>query len=184
MATWMRWLVLGVLSIVFGLICLANSVAASLAVTAVTGILFLVAGGFQIAAGWQDREDGSKALSIALGALMVLLGASFLLNPLSGTISLALLVTILIAASGVVRLVLSWRMKTTRYFWPMLISGALSILLAALVLANFGTASVTLLGLLLGVELLFNGAGLLVLAFWIRTHPELRRHPGRPTSRG
>ena len=54
----------------------------------------------------------------------------------------------------------------------MLISGALSILLAGYILANFARASVNLLGILLGIELLFNGAGLIVLAFFLRTHPE------------
>jgi uncharacterized membrane protein HdeD (DUF308 family) len=84
-------------------------------------------------------------------------------------ISLALLVTILLAANGMVRLVLAFRMRATRFFWPMLISGALSVLLAMYILANFATASVTLLGILLGVELLFNGAGLIALAFFLRS---------------
>ncbi|MCB1512683.1 MAG: DUF308 domain-containing protein, partial [Hyphomicrobiaceae bacterium] len=110
----------------------------------------------------------NKLFSIALGALMVLVGASFLFNPLSGVISLALLVVIMLAASGAVRIVFSWRMKETPFYWPMLISGALSVLLAAYILANFATASTQLLGILLGVELIFNGAGLIVLGFFIR----------------
>ena len=48
MKMWVKWLILGILSILFGLFVLANPVAASIAVTTLAGILFAVAGGFQI----------------------------------------------------------------------------------------------------------------------------------------
>ncbi|MGV6848498.1 MAG: HdeD family acid-resistance protein [Marinibacterium sp.] len=169
MKAWVIWLILGILSMIFGVFVLSNTVVASLAVTTVTGILFLISGGFQIVAGFTAEGAASKIFAIALGVLMVFLGISFVANPLEGTISLALLVVILLMASGVVRMVFAWRMRTTPFFWPMLLSGALSILLAGYIIANFATASVQILGILLGIELLFNGAGLMVLAFFLRT---------------
>jgi len=169
MSEWVKWLLLGILSIVFGVVVLGNTVAASLAVTTVTGILFLVSGGFQVFAGFSGEGLASKVFAIAMGVLMVVLGFSFLTNPLEGTISLALLVLILLIASGIVRIVFSWRMRSTQFFWPMLISGALTLLLAGYIWANFAAASVMLLGVMLGVELLFNGAGLVIMAFFVRT---------------
>ncbi|QDY71261.1 HdeD family acid-resistance protein [Qingshengfaniella alkalisoli] len=176
MKDWVKWLIVGILSIVFGVFALSNAVAASLAVTAVTGGLFIAMGVVQIIAAFRETSTGSKLLALLLGALMLFLGISFLWNPLEGMISLTMLVTILIAASGITRLFLSWQMKDTQFFWPMLISGALSVLLAAYIFANFAAASVSLLGILLGVELLFNGAGLVVLALFIRTFKN--RHGG------
>ena len=169
MNEWVKWMILGVLSVVFGVIVLGNTVTASMAVTMVTGVLFLVSGAFQLFAGASVEGTGAKVFGIALGLLMAFLGISFIAHPLEGTISLALLVLILLAASGIVRIVFAWRMRSTQFFWPMLISGALSVLLAAYIGANFATASVQILGILLGVELLFNGFGLIVLAFFIRT---------------
>lgn len=169
MKEWVKWLILGILSLGFGVFVLSNTVVASLAVTTVTGILFLISGGFQIVAGFTAEGAASKIFAIALGALMVFLGVSFVANPLEGTISLALLVVILLAASGIVRMVFAWRMRSTTFFWPMLLSGALSVLLAGYIMANFATASIQILGIFLGVELLFNGAGLVVLAFFLRT---------------
>ncbi len=169
MKDWVKWLLLGLVSVVFGVFVLGNAAMASLAVTTLTGALFVLSGGFQIAGGFAAESTGSKVFSILLGVLMVLLGLSFLFNPFEGTISLALLVLILLAASGITRIVFSWRMRNTAFFWPMLISGALSVLLAAYILANFATVGPQLLGILLGVELLLNGAGLIVLSFFIRT---------------
>ncbi|QIE40955.1 HdeD family acid-resistance protein [Meridianimarinicoccus aquatilis] len=168
MAIWTKWLLLGIASVVFGLLALGNAVAASIAVTLVTGLFLTIAGGVQIffAVGTQG---GHKIWALVLGIVTLLLGLSFMINPLEGTISLATLVTVLLFAGGLLRLVLAWSMKQTQYFWPMLISGAMSVLLAGYILANFAAASLSLLGILLGVELLFNGSGLIVLALFVKS---------------
>lgn len=170
MKPWLKWLILGIISVLFGIFALGNAVAASLAVTTVTGVIFVVIGIIQIVAAFSETRTASKVLSILLGVLVALIGLSFLINPIEGTVSLALLVTVLVAASGIIRLVFAWRMRETRFFWPMLVTGALSILLAVYILANFSVASITLLGILLGIELLFNGAGLIAFALSLRAH--------------
>lgn len=169
MKTWMRWLIVGVLSVLFGLFVLANPVAASIAVTTLAGILFAISGGIQLFAGFGEEGGMSKWLGIGLGLLMLFLGMSLMFHPLEGMISLAALVTILIAASGIMRLITALQMRETPFFWPMLLSGALSVLLAGYILANFAEIAPSLLGILLGIELLFNGAGLIALAFFLRT---------------
>ena len=169
MKEWVKWLALGILSIVFGVVVLGNTVVASMAVTTITGAMLLLSGVFQIFGGLSAEGMGSKVLSLAMGALMAFLGLSFLFNPLEGAISLAMLIMILLMASGIVRIVFSMQMRGTQFFMPMLVSGGLSLLLVAYIWMNFATASVSILGVILGVELLFNGAGLVLLAFFIRT---------------
>lgn len=168
MKNWFTWLLLGLLSIAFGIFVLAHPFAASIAVTTLAGILFLVSGVFQTVIGFQQEGAGPKLLGIALGLLMIFLGVSLTFNPLQGVLSLALLVTIIFAVGGCLRLFLAFRMRDSEYFWPMLLSGALSVLLAGFIAANFFEVAPQLLGILLGIELLFNGAGLIVLAFVIR----------------
>lgn len=177
MKDWIKWLLLGLASIAFGVFALGNAVLASLAVTTITGALFLIIGAFQLVSAVTSTEStGSRAFNGVLGALMALLGLSFLFNPLEGVVSLAMLVLILLAVSGIVRIFLASRMRSTRYFWAMLISGALSLFLAAYILVNFATVALPLLGILLGIELLFNGVGLVVLAFFVR---EAGHAPGK-----
>lgn len=168
MDPWIKWLLLGLLSVGLGLLALGNMVAASVAVSTLTGALFLVAGVAQAAAGLSGMTFGSRPLAVILGLLMAVLGISFLANPLEGAVSLALLVLVLLGLSGALRLSFAWWMRQTRFYWPMLVTGALSILLAGLIAANFAEMSTRLLGLVLGVELLFNGAGLVVIALFLR----------------
>ncbi|MGD9864171.1 MAG: HdeD family acid-resistance protein [Pseudodonghicola sp.] len=169
MRDWVKWLLVGLLFMAFGVFALANSVAASLAVTTITGVLFLIAGAAQIVAGLSGTALGGRFLAILMGVLMAFLGFSFLSNPLEGAISLAMLVLILLAAGGILRLSFAWMMRQTPYFWPMLLSGAVTILLAAYIGVNFAVVSVPLLGILLGIELLFNGAGIVAMSLFLRS---------------
>ncbi len=169
MKTWVKWLILGIVSVAFGIFVLANPVAASISVTVLAGIMFMMSGGIQLIAGFGEDGAWGKFLGIGLGVLMLLLGLSLIWHPLEGVISLTLLVAILFAASGIARVMTSFQMRETSFFWPMLLSGALSVLLAGYIFANFASVALSLLGLLLGIELLFNGAGLIALAFFLRT---------------
>lgn len=171
MKPWLKWLLLGALSLASGAFILANPVAGSVAVTLLAGVMFLVGGAFQTVVGLYEEGFGPKLLGVGLGILMGLLGISLIFEPLQGVLSLALLVTILLAATGILRLVLAFRMRSTKFYWSMLISGALSILLAGYIVANFFEIAPALLGLLVGIEMIFNGAGLIVLAFYLRSHP-------------
>lgn len=169
MSKWFKWLGIGLIMVVFGIFVLANPFAASLAIEQLVGALFLLTGIMQIVVAFREESVWSRIGALALGALALLLGLSFLVNPLSGIISLVTLVTAILLASGVVRLVLAYRMKATRFFWSMLVSGAVSILLALYIIANFASVSGSLLGILMGIEMILNGVAMIVIAFFIRT---------------
>ena len=125
--------------------------------------------GEDLLAGFTADDTMSRLLGLGLGVLMLLLGISLMFRPLEGILSLATLATILIGLNGVLRLLTAFRMKETPMFWPMLISGAASVLLAGYILANFFEVAPQLLGILLGVELLLNGGGLIALAVFLRS---------------
>ncbi|NRB36543.1 MAG: DUF308 domain-containing protein [Rhodobacteraceae bacterium] len=185
MKGWGWILGLGVLTIALGVFALGNAVAASIAVTVFTGICFLLGGGLQLVMGFSIESVGGKILSILLGLLMIALGWSFLAHPLQGVLSLTFLIVILLASGGVLRLIYAWRMRDSGFFWSMLISGAVSILLAMFILSTFNLSGVeagdegltaeafkpvlSVLGLILGIELIFNGIGMVVISLFLRS---------------
>ncbi len=174
MSDWVKWLLLGLLSIAFGVFVLGAPYVASIAVTLVTGVLLLISGVLQVAGGFSVEGTGNKILSFIMGAVMLFLGWSFLDNPLEGTLTLATVVLILFMAGGIARIILSFQMRGTSFFWPTLISGILSIILAGIIwsyAAAEPTVLLRLLGILLGIEMLFNGFGLVFMALFVKGAP-------------
>lgn len=168
MRTWLKLVLLGLLSILLGVLVLGNVAMATLAVTTMTGATLLIIGLVQFFAGFNVEGWSSRALSLLVGVLFAFLGWSFLANPLEGMISLTSLIVILLVVSGIVRLYFSMDLRGTPFFVPMLVSGVVSVALAIYILSNFAAATMSLLGILLGVEMLSNGLGLLVLGFAAR----------------
>ena len=164
MKDWLKWTLLGILSVVFGVYVLGNAFLASVVVTAIVGVLLLISGGFQIVAGVMSEGAGAKIFGVLLGLLVAYVGISFLSNPLEGVLSLTMVLLILFAVSGIIRLFFASRMRETPFFWPMLITGFLSVILAIYLFGQFNNPKIAeLIGILMGIELLFNGFGLIIL---------------------
>ena len=175
MSDWIKWFLLGLLSIAFGVFALGNAIAASVAVTVVTGVLLLIAGALQVVGGFTVEGTGNKILSLIMGVVMLFLGWSFLDHPLQGTLTLATVMLVLFMAGGIARVILSFQMKGTQFFWPTMISGILSIVLAAIIWTYVGKepqALLSILGIFLGIEMLFNGFGLVFMAFFVKNAPK------------
>jgi len=164
MSDWLKWTLLGALSIVLGIFALNYAVITSLSVTLVVGVFFIVAGVAQVVAGFGEAGGSSKVLAVLTGIVLAVLGISFLANPFAGTVSLAIVVTAFIAASGILRLIQARDLRGTRTFWMMLVTGLVSLVLAGFILLNPGI-TIALLGIVLGVELVVNGAALIALGW-------------------
>ena len=68
-------------------------------------------------------------------------------------------------ASGIMRIVLAFGMKGgTPWIWVVL-SGAITLLLGLIILAHWPVSSLYILGLFLGIDLVFAGAGWIAVGF-------------------
>ncbi|MDO6456994.1 MULTISPECIES: HdeD family acid-resistance protein [Celeribacter] len=170
MTNWKTWVGIGALMFLFGLLALGNAVVTSLAITVMLGSLFAIAGVAQLWAGFSGVVHDNRVFTLIWGLISLLIGVSFIANPLEGTVSLTMLVTGFLLASGVIRLLMAWRMRESRLFWALLLSGAVTVLLGGYILANFAAISLSLLGILFGIELLVDGAGLIGFGLFLRNH--------------
>ena len=162
-----KYLWLGVLTMALGVVVLFNAVIASLAIVTVTGMFLLLGGALQIGLGFWTEGMGNRILTWCLGALTAFLGWSFLANPLAGIISLSTFLLILLAASGIVQILFAFRVRGTRFFWPLLLAGSVSVVLAIILLSSPG-ATLVLLGTLLGIQMLCSGASLTMMGLFFK----------------
>jgi uncharacterized membrane protein HdeD (DUF308 family) len=86
-----------------------------------------------------------------------------LARPAQGLAALTLLLAAYLALDGIVELILAWRLRPVEGWRWILFSGALSLLLAALLWVEFPFSGTWAIGILVGVRLLFSGFSLVGL---------------------
>jgi uncharacterized membrane protein HdeD (DUF308 family) len=161
-------ILLGVVLLVGGVLAIADPFAATLAVTTLVGILLAVAGVGQLWAAFAGGDLPHRLWTGLIGALGLVVGIDLIANPLEGMVSLTLLAGVLFLLTGAIRLWVAFRLREAPQFWPILISGAASVLIGSMIFADILAAATTLLGLLLGIQLLADGVGLLALGLFAR----------------
>ncbi|MEO6300526.1 MAG: DUF308 domain-containing protein [Paracoccaceae bacterium] len=159
---------LGVVMMIGGVLALANPFAASLAVTSLVGAFLIFSGAVQLWMAIADTGHAHRWWTGLVAVVALVAGVSLLANPLQGLISLTLLVGITLLIMGIARLAMAFRLRETRMFWPLLLSGAVSALVGLMVISNIMAAATTLLGVLLGIQLLADGVALVALGLMAR----------------
>ncbi|MBE9640054.1 HdeD family acid-resistance protein [Salipiger mangrovisoli] len=175
MQHWLTWVILGIASIVGGVVALLNPFAASVAAQTIVAWFFLIIGVIQAISIFRVTRMKERLLAILMTIIYLWLGISFLANPLEGLISLTLVAAILFLVSGVAKVIYAFSVTESRYKMLMIISGAISVVLAIMIFTNFPSSAAVVLGVLLSVELLSTGVAMVAFGLVLKQHPELRK---------
>lgn len=151
----------GIVLIIGGVLAALAPFAASLAVTLIVGASLAAAGVLHLIEAFRDTED--RLWNAGFGILGILLGVSFLFNPLGGMLSITLVLGGLFFATGVMQLYMGWKRRGSGGTAWLVFSGVLSVVLALLIAFNIFAAAATLPGFLLAIELITTGVALIVL---------------------
>ncbi|MFO1174604.1 MAG: DUF308 domain-containing protein [Paracoccaceae bacterium] len=161
-------ILLGVLLVVSGFLALVNPFAASLAVTSLVGAILVVSGAVQLWLALFGHDLPHRLWTGLLAVIALVAGVDLMANPLAGMISLTVLVGALFLITGLVRLWIAFALREAPHFWPILISAVASVLIGGMVLSNVLAAATSLLGLLLGFQLIADGVALVALGLSAR----------------
>ncbi len=175
MQHWLTWILLGAASVIGGVIALFNPFAASVAAQTIVAWFFLIIGVIQAISIFRVTRMKERLLAILMTIIYLWLGISFLANPLEGLISLTLVAAILFLVSGIAKVVYAFSVSESRYKLLMIISGAISVVLAIMIFTNFPSSAAVVLGVLLSVELLSTGVAMVAFGLVLKQHPELRK---------
>ncbi|HEX9168226.1 MAG TPA: HdeD family acid-resistance protein [Roseiarcus sp.] len=163
------WIVaLGVVYLIAGVIALGSVVMATVAAVWVVGIMMIIAGVFELIHSFQIKTWGRFLLWLALGVLYIIAGLIFFENPLFTAIWLTLLLGAALVASGIVRIYLGFNMKGGAPWGWVVASGVITALLGAIILIHWPYSGLYALGIILGVDLVFAGAGWIGLGMGLR----------------
>ncbi len=164
MKNWLLWMIVGIISIIGGFMALANPMAATITAVSLAGWTFLIVGCLQIFTAFQANGFGSKLWAGLGGAAGLFVGISLLNNPFAGAVTLTVLVGVLFSIAGITKILMSFTLRGSPFFMPVMVSGTLSLLLGFMILSNFPGSAVISLGLMLAIELISNGVALVAIS--------------------
>jgi uncharacterized membrane protein HdeD (DUF308 family) len=163
MPNWILLAVLGIASIIAGVLALLNPFPASLAAVKLAAWAFLIIGAVQIFEAFSSKSWGGKLWTLLLGIVAVLIGIDLLGEPLAGLIKLTVVLGIMFVLSGIFKFIVGWRVQRTDFKIAVLISGVASLIIGLIIMSNFPASAATSLGILLGIELISNGISAVAL---------------------
>lgn len=152
----------GIVSVIVGLAAILWPVPATFAATVVIGAFFFVSGAFSIAAGIFGRGSEGRGYAILFGIVSVIVGAIMMFEPITGALSLTLMVAVWLAARGVLELY--WGFRRARRRGLLIALGVVNLLLALFIMATVPWSALTLPGFILGISFLFGGITSIVAA--------------------
>jgi uncharacterized membrane protein HdeD (DUF308 family) len=167
---WKAFLFEGILLAILGLAAMILPPLASLAVTIFLGWMFLVGGAAGLIFTFWARQMPGFWWSLLSAALALLAGIVLLAQPAQGTLTLTIVVGAYFLAEGVVTIMYALehrRELSERWSW-MLIAGLMDIIIAGVIIAGLPGSAVWAIGLLAGINLLFGGVALIVMALAAR----------------
>jgi uncharacterized membrane protein HdeD (DUF308 family) len=163
------WIVaLGVVYLIAGFIALGSVAMATVASVFFVGIMMIFAGVAEIINAFAVKSWGKFILWLLLGVLYVVAGIAAFENPLLAAAILTLVLGVALIVSGIMRIVLAFGMKEGMPWMWIVLSGVITFLLGAVILAHWPVSSVYVLGLFLGIDLVFAGVGWIGLGLGLR----------------
>jgi uncharacterized membrane protein HdeD (DUF308 family) len=163
------WIVaLGVVYLVAGFIALGSVLTATVVSVFLVGIMMIIAGVAEVINAFEVRGWGKFLLWLLLGVLYIVAGFVTFENPLLAAAVLTLILGVALVASGIMRIILAFSVQREAPWIWVLLSGVVTLLLGALILARWPVSSLYILGLFLGIDLIFAGAGWVGLGLGLR----------------
>ena len=172
-AHWKLFLIEGIVLLILGLAAVMLPLIATLAIALVVGWVFLLGGVVGLVATFRMRHAPGFWWSLLSGILGVVAGFVLLRWPLSGAVSLTLVLTVLLTLEGVVSIMfaLEHKRELSGRWAMMLISGIVDLILAGMIFVGLPATAAWAIGLLVGINMIFGGSALIAMALHARGAP-------------
>jgi uncharacterized membrane protein HdeD (DUF308 family) len=152
------WIVaLGVIYLIAGVLAFGSVFFATVVSVLFVGAMMIVAGVAEIINAFQFKTWGKFLFWLLLGALYVVAGFITFENPLLAAATLTLFLGIALVVSGIVRIFLAFGMNSAAPWGMVAISGLITLVLGAMILARWPVSSLYVLGIFLSVDLICAG---------------------------
>jgi uncharacterized membrane protein HdeD (DUF308 family) len=159
-AKWGWFVALGILMVIAGVVALGNELLATVVSVFFVGALMLVSGIFQIVHAFGVKSWGRFFWWLVSGLVYALAGIFAYLNPLLASTVLTLMLAIALVVSGVMRIMVGLQHRSEPNWGWIVAAGVVTALAGLIIAIHWPVSSLFVLGIFLGIDLIFQGATL------------------------
>jgi uncharacterized membrane protein HdeD (DUF308 family) len=162
------YLIQGALMVLGGVLALVYPIVSSVAVVLFLGWVLIIGGvvqGISLIGAHHVPHFWLQLISVVLS---VIVGVLFLRQPGEGLLAITLLLIVFFMVEGISKLVFALTIRPFPNWGWVLASGIIGILLSLFLWASVPVTAIWLLGVLLGIQLICEGAALGYLAWQVR----------------
>lgn len=165
--TWKSFMVLGIILVLTGGFAMVFPLGTAYGIEIFVGILLVISGGAWMINLIATHRHGF-VWQLLLSLIYLGVGIMLLVYPLSGVVTLTLVLGICFLVSGSFKSMFALASRKTQGWGMVLVSGLLGMIIGILILASWPSSSEWLIGLLVGIDLLFAGMTMIMLALAAR----------------
>jgi uncharacterized membrane protein HdeD (DUF308 family) len=162
---------MGVALMILGIVAIGSSFVATLATILMFGMLLLLGGLFQVVTAFWGRSWRGFFLHLLAGVLYLIVGVFMIDNPVETAIGLTLLVAAGLLVGGILRILVSLVERFDGWGWALL-NGIVSFILGIAIWRQWPLSGPWIIGLFVGIEMLFSGLSWVMLGFALRCTPK------------
>ena len=174
---WGWLLALGILMIILGVVAMAAPVVATIAIQVMLGWLLVISGIAEGIHAFMVKEWRGFLLELLSAVLYLGVGLLLLVDPLKGAVALTLILAVFLLVEGIFKIITALRVRDHRGWGWLLASGIVSVVLGVLIWKQWPASGLWVIGLLVGIQLLFTGWSLVMLALVARGHRQAMAAP-------
>jgi uncharacterized membrane protein HdeD (DUF308 family) len=167
---WQLFLTEGIVLMILGVLAIVVPNIATLAVEVLIGWLLLISGVVGLIATLRMRSAPGFGWSLLSAVIGIVAGLVLLRWPLSGALSLTLILTAFLTIEGVASIffALEHKRELSGRWGMMLFSGVVDLILAGMIFAGLPATAAWAIGLLIGINMVFGGSALIAMALHAR----------------
>lgn len=148
---------IGILLAILGMFAIMSPLFSGMSLTFMVGALLFVTGIFEIIFAFQEDTFGKGVLKFIFGGLSLAAGIAIFATPSEGLEVLTIILIVYFFASGILSVVVAFKLKPAEGWGWILANGLFTILFGLLVIANWPVSGLWLLGFYVGLKILMHG---------------------------
>ena len=164
---WWCFLLLGIAMVVLGTFCIIDPLVPTLASVIVLGFVLIAAGITQIISSFWAGKWSGMLIHILIGVLYIVVGYMIVDAPVINMVLITKFIAIFLIVSGAFRIVSALVVRFQDWGWALL-NGGVTLLLGIIINRQLPEAALWVIGLFIGIELIFNGWAWVMLALGLR----------------